>query len=70
MTGKHKRRYDPDPEPPFGGAGTPDQVKRFDDNVSRHKVETADKRLKGEYPYDQESGSKKPVDPKTGKRKP
>lgn len=66
---KHKRRTDHQ-EPEFGGAGTPEQVKRFDDNVSRHKVETADKRLRGAYPYDQESGSKPPVDPETGKRKP
>lgn len=70
MAGKHKRRYDPDPEPPFGGAGTPDQVKRFDDNASHHVVDAADKRLTGEYPYDQERGSKQPVDPETGKRKP
>jgi hypothetical protein len=69
MTGKHKRRTDHQ-EPEFGQAGTPEQVKRFDDNVSRHKVETADKRLAGRAPYDAEPGSKPPVDPETGERKP
>jgi hypothetical protein len=74
VAGRH--RGTPDPEEgrrstdvPFGSAGTPEQVKHFDTNVSRHSVVAADKRLFGEYPYDCEPGSKPTIDRSTGKRR-
>ena len=67
MAGKHGRRKGDTPA--FGEAGKPEEVKRFDGNVSKHSVVAADKRLHGEYPYDNEPGSKPAVDKSTGKRK-
>lgn len=69
MAGRHRRHTDTPNVPTFGEAGTPDQVKHFDTNVSRHSVVAADKRLFGEYPYDMEPGSKPTIDRSTGERR-
>jgi hypothetical protein len=68
--GKHGRRAtDSNGEPEFGQAGTPGEVRRFDDNVGRHVTDAADKRLTGQMPYDQEPGSKPTINPDNGKRR-
>lgn len=69
MAGRHRRSSDAYEPPGQGQAGTPDEVKKFDANVSRHAVAAADKRLFGQYPYDNESGSKPAIDPETGSRR-
>lgn len=68
--GKHARRKsDPYQPPEFGQAATPGGIKDFDANVSAHVVVAADKRLHGQYPYDNEPGSKPAIDPSTGRRR-
>lgn len=68
--GKHaRRRTDANQAPSFGSAGEPDEVRKFDANVSMHSVAAADKRLFGEMPYDKETGSKPTIDRATGERR-
>lgn len=68
--GKHARRKnDPYQAPGFGEAGSAKEVAAFTQNLATHVVDAADKRLHGEYPYDNEPGSKPTVDPETGTRR-
>lgn len=68
--GKHGRRSDDKNEvPEFGNAGDPEEVKKFDGNVSKHAVVAADKRMFGDIPYDREPGSKPVIDPDTHQRR-
>lgn len=67
--GKHRRSSDGYQPPEFGHAGDQNEVAKFDANVSRHAVAVADKRMYGEYPYDQEPGSKPTIDRATGQRR-
>jgi len=70
VAGKHGRRSDDGYQPPeFGRAGDPEEVEKFDKNVSQVSMGAADKRLHGVFPYDNEPGSKPTIDPDTGNRR-
>ena len=70
MSGRHARRKGDAYQPPeFGKAAEPKQVQAFQNNHGNHLIIAADKRLHGEYPYDQEPGSKPTIDRATGKRR-